>query len=234
MSEPQAERHKLHWLPNALTVSRILLIPVLVWGILMPQHSYSIGMDVDLVIYLIPLVIFIYCMLTDFFDGLLARKLNIASDFGRMLDPIADKLLVAASLIAIMIIARGNAMVIIPSLMIIGRDIFVSGIREHAANSNIILSPTKLAKWKTTFEMIAILLFLCIFVFKLDLTLPDSGWVMYPPISNSSDFGAHSLTGFQSPNRYLGTAFLATLWLAAILSAYTGLHYFRSAMRKPE
>lgn len=213
MSEPQAHaRHALHWLPNALTVSRILLIPVLVWAMLGMQEAMR-DQDTSLQsnFALAALGIFIYSMASDFFDGYFARKFQLSSDFGRMLDPIADKLLVAASLIVICIISQGSLFFIVPSLIIIGRDIFVSGIREHAGNSGIILSPTKLAKWKTTFEMIAIALF--ILTFAMDYYSPDDE-------VDSLQFVEYVFFSFQG-----------TLWLAAILSAYTGFHYFRSAMK---
>lgn len=156
-------------------------------------------------------------MITDFLDGYIARKLNLVSNFGRMLDPIADKLLVAACLITICIVNFGAAIILIPSLIIIGRDIFVSGIREHAANSNIVLSPTKLAKWKTACEMLAILLFLTLQLGINQKAHSQTSWVLPPPNT--------------SPVDMLGYASLALLWLAAILSAYTGFHYFRSALK---
>ncbi len=225
-------RHKYHWLPNALTVSRILLIPVLVWAMYYPQSDFALRVSFDRVgksgtsdfqwMSWLALGLFVFCMVTDFLDGYFARKWNITSDFGRMLDPIADKLLVAAGLITICIIAKGAFLVLIPALIIIGRDIFVSGIREHAANSNIILSPTKLAKWKTACEMLAILILIVSLVFPMGATEFGGGWVMYPPLSDP----------LFRPVGFLYYAFLSLLWLAAILSAYTGFHYFRSAMRE--
>ena len=231
MSETPA-KHKYHWLPNALTVSRMLLIPVLVWAMLIPFSDSLLGRDFFdpdlggttplLWATFLAFGLFLFCIVTDFLDGYLARKWKITSDFGRMLDPIADKLLVAASLISICIILSGTWLVLIPALIIIGRDIFVSGIREHAANSNIILSPTKLAKWKTACEMLAILVFLIYLLFQ-DTNSFGGGWVLYPPLSETMPL---------SPGGPVYYAFLALLWLAAILSAYTGYHYFRSAMRQ--
>ena len=228
-------RHKYHWLPNALTVSRILLIPVLVWAML---HSFSNRYSIETSfqalqsgdsLYKLPpnwvaifaLTLFIFCMITDFLDGYFARKWNIISDFGRMLDPIADKLLVAACLISICVLLSGLSMILIPALIIIGRDIFVSGIREHAANSRIILSPTKLAKWKTACEMLAILIFLISLLTPINSPIGES-WVMYPPLGNTPLSVGNLAYNF----------FIGVLWLAAILSAYTGFHYFRSAMRQ--
>lgn len=215
-----APRHKYHWLPNALTVARILAIPALVWAILFGAQSNSMAMEARPV-HIFAISLFIFCAVTDFLDGYFARKWKITSDFGRMLDPIADKLLVAACLIAICIAIFGSSIILIPALIIIGRDIFVSGIREHAANASLILIPTKLAKWKTACEMLAIAIFL------IAMTIPTSGavnggWVMFPPLS----LPAHV------PNGILVSLFIALLWLAAILSAYTGFHYFKSAMRK--
>lgn len=222
MSETSAERHKLYWLPNALTVSRILLIPVLVWGIIYP---YSARFQTELanspVLQWGLLILFALCMITDFLDGYWARKWGLVSPFGRMLDPIADKLLVASCLIAMCIVSFGWVLMVIPALIIISRDIFVSGIREHAANSSIILSPTKLAKWKTMFEMLAILFFL------LALTVPA-----YTDLTAPSTWGNKVLLDSSAslPHSIIRLFSLALLWLAAILSAYTGFHYFRSAM----
>ena len=152
--------HPLAWLPNALTIGRILSLPLLFW--LIAGKSVATPEGVALLKWATGL--FILCGITDFLDGYFARKWKVVSDFGRMLDPIADKLLVATCLIAINLSAATSHgilwVVLIPSMIIIGRDILVSGVREHAANSQIVLSPTKLAKWKTAFEMLAIFLFL--------------------------------------------------------------------------
>jgi len=225
-------KHKYHWLPNALTVSRMLLIPVLVWAMYYPHSDYAARLSFDMSaqsrvsslqwMSWLALGLFLFCMITDFLDGYFARKWKITSDFGRMLDPIADKLLVAASLITVCLITDGSFLVLIPALIIIGRDVFVSGIREHAANSNLILSPTKLAKWKTACEMLAILIFIISLVFPVVESSFAGGWVMYPPLGDP----------LTRPVGYLYYAFLSLLWLAAILSAYTGYHYFRSAMRQ--
>ena len=218
MNDTNAAKHSLHWLPNALTVSRIVLIPVLVWAILKVTHIQAFGSVGYSNAAYIALIIFIYCMATDFLDGYIARKLNLASDFGRMLDPIADKLLVAACLISICIGSLGAFAIVVPSLIIIGRDIFVSGIREHAANSNLILSPTKLAKWKTACEMLAILVYL------LSVVLAALIYAEKRRNFEVTETHTHMLDMFDY-------GFLALLWLAAILSAYTGFHYFRSAMK---
>ncbi|MBL4870040.1 MAG: CDP-diacylglycerol--glycerol-3-phosphate 3-phosphatidyltransferase [Robiginitomaculum sp.] len=186
-------RHSLYWLPNALTLSRIALIPLLIWGILSAEPPPN----------MIALSIFIYCAITDFLDGYLARKWKLVSDFGRMLDPIADKLLVAGCLMAFMIKFGGSWIILVPSIAIIFRDIFISGTREHAANADIILSPTKLAKWKTATEMLAITLLLV-------------------------GLAVHTNAHTSALMTHIGFGFL---WLAACLSLYTGLHYIRETFR---
>jgi len=146
------ERHKLFWVPNALTLSRIASIPFLIFGILHVEQS---GAGQNIWAWVISLV-FLYAMASDFLDGYWARKWGLVSDFGRMIDPIADKLLVAACLIAFAIVTNGHWLVLIPASAVIFRDILVSGAREHAALAGRAMPPTQLAKWKTACEMIAI------------------------------------------------------------------------------
>lgn len=200
--------HALAWLPNALTLGRIAFIPVLIWGILALGGSIQTVLNAPILV----LILFIILAFTDFLDGYLARKWQVTSDFGRMLDPIADKLLVAGSLIAFMISFGPVWYVVLPSTAIIFRDIFISGTREHAALSGRVMAPTKLAKWKTAAEMLAI--FLLLVGIGTREVLPISGLI--PSISGvSMKFG------------------LGLLWLAAALSWATGWHYVRLAMRKP-
>jgi len=202
----EGERHALHWLPNALTVSRIVAIPALVAGILATAQVDRIG-------WLIPwratLALFVFCMVTDFLDGYLARRWMLVSGFGRMLDPIADKLLVAGSLIALCIVTQGAVWMIIPALAIVGRDILVSGAREHAALSNIVMAPTMLAKWKTTLEMLAIAL--------LIVWTAAQGWL---PVGDA-------VPSVRDGFLWVGGA---ALWGAAGLSVWTGLGYVRQSL----
>jgi len=198
----ETSRHKLYWLPNALTLGRIAAVPLLMWSIL------AVGGNIDSLINAptLLLLLFVLCAVTDFLDGYLARKWALVSAFGRMLDPIADKLLVAGCLIALNISFGPVWYVLIPSVAIIFRDIFISGTREHAANAGIILSPTQLAKWKTAAEMLAILLFL----------VGISTRSVMPISANIGDISILA-----------SKAGIALLWLAAILSVYTGRHYVR-------
>lgn len=202
----QTDRHKLYWLPNALTVARILSVPLFIAGILSLAFQWNLFLGKAWVL----LGLFVLAAFTDFLDGYLARKWQVVSGFGRMIDPIADKLLVAGCLIAFCIAALGNPLFLIPSLAIVFRDILVSGAREHAALNGRVMPPTNLAKWKTAFEMLAIAILLIWILGKsylpIDAVIPDIKYIA----------------------KYAG---LACLWLAAILSVYTGSLYFRAALR---
>ncbi|MBA8666695.1 CDP-diacylglycerol--glycerol-3-phosphate 3-phosphatidyltransferase [Candidatus Jidaibacter acanthamoebae] len=134
-------------LPNFLTVLRILLIPVLVLSFYLEgKLSHYIAAS-----------IFIFASITDFFDGYLARVLKAQSNFGKMLDPIADKLLVASTLM--MLVHFGHAPVI-PTIAILCREILVSGLREYLAEFKVSIPVSKLGKVKTAVQMAAIIILL--------------------------------------------------------------------------
>lgn len=201
-----APRHPFYWLPNALTVSRIIMIPIFIIGILSLEFGW--GSPFGRMIVLGPL--FALAAFTDWLDGFLARRWNVVTGFGRMIDPIADKLLVAGCLIAFMIAAQGYWLFLIPGVAIIFRDILVSGAREHAALTGRVMSPTKLAKWKTAFEMLGIAVLIV--------------WILaraYLPIDSL-------IPDVVTVSRNVG---LALIWLAAVLSVYTGSLYLRDAIR---
>jgi len=202
-----ATRHSLWWIPNALTIGRILVIPILIMAIL------SLGLQTESIFASFPIIggLFGAAIATDWLDGFLARRWKVESGFGRMIDPIADKLLVAGCLIALMIVARGAWLLMVPAIAIIFRDILVSGAREHAALTGRVMPPTKLAKWKTACEMAAIAA-LIVWVFG-GANLPIDDAVL-------------SLTALA---KKIG---LVLLWLAATLSVYTGSLYLRAAITK--
>jgi len=200
------DRHSLYWLPNALTLLRILLIPFLIAGILSLHFGWNMMFGGAYVLG----GIYIFAVTTDFLDGFLARRWNIVSDFGRMIDPIADKLLVAGCLIAFMIASQGAWIFMVPALAIIGRDILVSGAREHAALAGRVMPPTQLAKWKTACEMLAIAALLIWVLGKAYLAIDTA----IPSIAQGAKMAG-----------------LVLLWLAAILSVYTGSLYFRAALK---
>ena len=205
-STDPSDRHKFYWLPNALTVARILSVPFFIAGIL----SLAFKWDLFLAKAWVLLGLFILAAFTDYLDGYLARKWNVVSGFGRMIDPIADKLLVAGCVIAFSIAALGNPWFLIPSLAIVFRDILVSGAREHAALAGRAMPPTNLAKWKTAFEMLAIAILIVWILAKsylpIDSVIPDI--VLIAKLSG-----------------------LFCLRLAAILSVYTGSLYLRAALK---
>lgn len=133
--------------PNALTLARVAVVPAVVALLFVPGEMARWA----------ALALFLVASITDYFDGWIARKFNVQSRFGTMLDPIADKLLVAAVLI--MMIARGvvTGVDIIAILLILGREILISGLREFLAGDKITMPVSALAKWKTAAQMVAII-----------------------------------------------------------------------------
>ncbi|MEM7169355.1 MAG: CDP-diacylglycerol--glycerol-3-phosphate 3-phosphatidyltransferase [Pseudomonadota bacterium] len=132
-------------LPNILTLSRIVLIPVLL---------VLIYLDTSLFRWLALAGYTIAC-LTDFFDGYLARHMNDISPLGRFLDPIADKLLIASLLIMLTHTDQIDGLVVVPALIILCREILVSGLREFLAEIKVSVPVSSLAKWKTLIQMLA-------------------------------------------------------------------------------
>ena len=145
-------------LPNVLTISRIVLLAPLLIMIYLPNDQLN----------LISVILFILIALTDFFDGYFARRQNITSEFGKMLDPIADKLLVVGVLIVLMIKGTIEDLSILPALLIIFREIFISGLREFAANRNsqASIDVSQVGKLKTAIQMLSLLLILSSLVLK--------------------------------------------------------------------
>ncbi len=148
-------------LPNLLTISRIVVIPALIAAFYLPG---------DLANW-ITFGLFAAAGVTDYFDGALARSRGITSAFGRFLDPVADKLLVAATIVMLVAVDRITAWHILPGLVILCREILVSGLREHLSELKVGVPVTKLAKWKTTVQFVALAV----------LLVGDAGWsVLYP------------------------------------------------------
>ena len=129
--------------PNLLTGFRILAVPAMVAAFYVPGDFGKWA----------TCAIFSVAAITDFFDGYLARSLSMQSPLGRMLDPIADKLLVGA---AILMLVHFDRSPILPALVILCREILVSGLREFLAEVRVGLPVSRLAKWKTSVQMVAI------------------------------------------------------------------------------
>jgi cardiolipin synthase len=138
-------------LPNLLTYGRIAAVPVVV-GLLFSQSI----MEGGLWLRWVALAFFIAAGVTDFFDGYLARMWGQQSSLGRMLDPIADKLLVASSLLMLSAEEMIHGWSLLAAVIILCREILVSGLREYLAELRVSVPVTRLAKWKTIAQMIAV------------------------------------------------------------------------------
>ena len=141
-------------LPNKLTMLRVILIPFFVVFML-----GSLLGDAD---KWIALGIFIAASLTDLLDGKIARKYNLVTDFGKLMDPLADKLLVSAALICLCEMGRLAAWIVI---IIISREFIISGLRQIAADNGIVIAASYWGKFKTTFQMIMI----CLLIVNIDV-----------------------------------------------------------------
>ena len=133
-------------LPNSLTISRIALVPLFVAAFFLPEEPGRW------------IVFLLFCLagLTDAVDGMIARKLKAESSLGRMLDPIADKLIVSAALLMLTADRTLQGIHLVPALVILCREILVSGLREFLAGADVSLPVTRVAKMKTVVQMVAI------------------------------------------------------------------------------
>ena len=144
--------HKIN-IPNILTLGRIWAIPLIVLTMYFIKSGSTI---VSNVMAWVSVVLFTLAGLTDYFDGYFARHLGQGSRFGRILDPIADKLLVGSVLLMLVFTDRIEGLMVIPALIILCREFLVSGLREFLAEIKVGLPVTRLAKWKTGFQMVAL------------------------------------------------------------------------------
>jgi cardiolipin synthase (CMP-forming) len=181
-------------LPNLLTLSRIAAIPVLVVLVALRHPLADFA----------ACVVFSTAALTDYFDGKLARTRRQVSNFGRMLDPIADKLLVGATLMMLAGEARLSFWGLYPAIVILLREILVSGLREYLAGLRIGLPVTPLAKWKTGFQMGAL---------GTLLAGDSSATLLHLPFLPVAAIGE------------------AMLWIAAVLTLMTGWDYLTAGLR---
>lgn len=133
-------------LANQLTLSRVIIIPLLVLAML---YGGMVGQWLALMLY-------IYAAVTDYLDGYIARKTQTVSDFGKMLDPIADKLLIVGILLVAVAQGTVGGIHLWAVLIILCRELFVSGLREFLGPRNITISVTFVAKFKTTLQLIAV------------------------------------------------------------------------------
>jgi len=140
----------VHSLPNILTFGRIAAVPAIVLAFYLPGEAK----------YWLAFILFVGAAITDFFDGWLARKLDATSELGKLMDPIADKLLVAAALLVLVWDGIIGGLSVLAAFIILAREFLVSGLREFLAASQISVPVTQLAKWKTTVQLVALAILL--------------------------------------------------------------------------
>lgn len=196
-------------IPNILTVGRLLAAPGVAVMFLYFTRPWADWFA---------LALFILAAITDWFDGYLARAWKQESKFGAMLDPIADKAMVVIALVVLTGYSGMNPWLILPATMILFREVFVSGLREFLGADSGRLAVTKLAKWKTTAQMVAIAtLFLGTGLAYLEQgRAPRAGEGDIPTGASLADLATH--------------AGLALIWVAAILTVITGWDYFRKSL----
>ena len=175
-------------IPNILTIGRIIIVPIFVLTFFIP------GFFGDL----IPFFLFILASFTDYLDGLLARLFKEESRFGELLDPIADKIIVAAALILLVMNGTIKNYEVIAAIIILTREILISGLREFLATTSVSIQVTSLSKLKTLLQMLSIAI----------LLTGESG---------------NKLINFQDYNAQ--TIGIILLWLSAFLTLYTGYDY---------
>ena len=177
-------------IPNILTIGRIILAPIFIATYYLPGAMGD----------WIPFIIFVLASFTDFLDGLLARLYKEESKLGELLDPVADKIIVASALVLLVMDNTIEGYEVIAAIVIMTREILISGLREFLAKVQVTVPVTKLAKFKTFIQMFAIAI----------LLTGESG----NKIFNFGDYNAQSIG-------------IVLLWLAAFLTIYTGYDYVR-------
>ena len=180
-------------IPNILTIGRIIIVPFFVLAFYLP------GFYGDLTAF----ALFVIASFTDFLDGMLARMMGEESKLGELLDPIADKIIVATALILLVMSGTIRHYEVIAAIIILTREILISGLREFLARGRIKLPVTNLAKLKTFLQMVAIAL----------LLTGETG----NKILNFQDYNAQTIG-------------IILLWLSAFLTLYTGYEYLRKGI----
>ena len=180
-------------IPNILTIGRIIIIPFFVFAFYLP------GFYGDVIAF----SLFIVASFTDFLDGLLARMFKEESKLGELLDPIADKIIVAAALILLVMNGIIKNYEVVAAIIILTREILVSGLREFLAEGQIRLPVSNLSKLKTFLQMFSIAI----------LLTGETG----NKIINFQDYNAQTIG-------------IILLWLSAFLTLYTGYEYLRKGI----
>ena len=210
-------------LPNILTVIRLLAAPGVAILFLYFHRPWADWFA---------LALFVSAAITDWFDGYLARAWKQESKFGAMLDPIADKAMVVIALVIITGYSGMNPWLILPVTAILFREVFVSGLREFLGAKAGLLKVTKLAKWKTTAQMVAIaVLFLGTGLEHVE-GIARQGMTMdqYADLVTQGLADPIRSCGTRGCSSYATLVGLVLIWLAAVLTMITGWDYFRKSM----
>ena len=180
---------KIFNLPNILTLSRITVSPVIFLLLLYRPGRLMSFMSA---------LVFALAAMTDFLDGYLARRLNMITSLGKFLDPLADKILVGVALIMLIPLERVQPLIV---ALIITRELLVTGLRVYAINENMIIESSRLAKYKTTFQIMAVIGLLLHYTYDL-----GPGALNFP-------------VNFQAVGTLL-------LYIALVITLWTGIDYF--------
>ena len=214
----------MNWtIPNILTAIRLVAAPMVALMFLYFTRPYADWFA---------LILFVGAAITDWFDGYLARSWQQETKLGAMLDPIADKAMVVIALMVIIGFSSWSAWLVLPATVILFREVFVSGLREFLGDTAGTLKVTKLAKWKTTLQMVAIAVLFSQGVFEhyfgMSVFGMDEGIIDAILLGDEPDqFGLKwKLAGAQ----WAGQIGLVLLWIAAALTAITGIDYFRKSI----
>jgi len=212
----------MHWtIPNILTTLRLLAAPGVAVMFLYFHRPWADWLA---------LVLFLGAAITDWFDGYLARLWKQESRIGAMLDPIADKAMVVIALLVITGYSGMNPWLILPATAIIFREIFVSGLREYLGNTSRTLSVTKLAKWKTMTQMVAIaVLFAATGLEYIREGVLARDRALIAEMTAAGGEGIDLVSVATTGGELVWSAGLLLIWIAAILTLITGWDYFRKA-----
>ena len=208
-------------IPTLLTTLRLLAAPGVAVMFLYFERPYADGLA---------MLLFVTAAVTDWFDGYLARAWKQETKLGAMLDPIADKAMVVIALMVIVGFSSWSPWLVLPTTVILFREVFVSGLREYLGDVSGTLKVTKLAKWKTTAQMIAIAVLFSQGVFEHYFGLSGGGI----DVVSGESLGValeHDLIGHDLDLEiWAGRVGLTLLWLAAGLTAVTGYDYLMKAL----
>ncbi len=208
--------------PNILTLLRLFAAPCLVIMFLFFTRPWADWFA---------LILFVLAALTDWLDGHLARTWKQVTKFGTMLDPIADKAMVIIALLVIIGFSSQSPALILPATIILFREVFVSGLREYLGDRAEKLKVTKLAKWKTTVQMVAIAVLFSQGVFEhyFGTSVYGMDRAMTADIIFGNEEDLHGIVWKYQGWIWSGRVGLWLLWLAAALTLITGLDYFRKS-----